>query len=166
VGNGGGDGTAINWPAGFSVNAGGPLIVVNWQRITVTVDIAAGAILGANDIKVTNAGAPQSNAVQFTVSNPLPTISLVTPGSGSIAAVTVNITIDGSGFINGVVVDGTTVTMTDFASAPIAVSSLTIVNSGQLTFTATLTGKATGVATISVTNVGRAAATAPFTVTL
>lgn len=89
---------------GAGVSAGALTIDSTGTRLTTNITIAAGASAGPRSVTVTNSGpggGSASLAPGFTVNNPLPTISSVTPSSANRGSV-LNITVTGSQFISGV----------------------------------------------------------------
>ena len=118
--------TGINLPAGMTLNAGGPFTVVNSTTATVTVDIGATAATGANNITVTNAalGGGTSAAQTFTVSNPGPAISSLSPPSAVAGGAAFTLTVNGSNLVSGAVVrwNGTDRTTTFVSSTQLTAS--------------------------------------------
>ena len=98
--------TNIDLPSGFTQNPPGSFAVVNPTTATVTVDIGAAAATGANNIKVSNAapGGGTSEAQTFTVSNPLPAISALSPATTMVGGAGFTLTVNGSKFVSGAVV--------------------------------------------------------------
>ena len=78
------------------------VVVVSGTQITATLTLAANATLGPSSISVTTSGGT-SNTVPFTVNAAVPTLTSVTPNSGT-QGTAVNVTLAGSGFITGATV--------------------------------------------------------------
>ena len=166
--NSGRQGTAVNvtlagsgFIAGATVGATGSGITVSnvtvasSTQITATLTLAANATLGVSGISVTTSGGV-SNTVPFTVNSPVPTLTSVTPNSGT-QATAVNVTLAGTGFITGATVG--------VAGSGITVSNVTVVNGTQITATLNIASNAApGGYNVSVTTTGGTSNTAVFTV--
>jgi hypothetical protein len=115
--------TSVNVPAGFTVNS---TTVDSPTQLTANITVDAAAILGGNSFSVTNTPAGGlSGAQTFTVSNPVPTITGVVPGTVTVGltGTTVPLTvISGSGFISGV-------TVVDFLEGDVTIGGAVTVNS-------------------------------------
>lgn len=97
------DATVVDLGAGITVDA---ITVTSPGSITATVTISAGAQLGARDIIVTNPAPGGGTATLpggFTVlaQHPFPAVTAVSPSAGQREA-TLDVTLSGSGFIQGV----------------------------------------------------------------
>jgi subtilase family serine protease len=168
--NSGVQGTAVpvtlagtNFIAGATVAATGSGItvsnvaVVSGTQITATLNLAANATLGASNISVTTSGGV-SNTSPFTVtgSAAVPTLTSVTPNSGT-KGTAVNVTLAGSGFIAGATVG--------VSGSGITVSNVAVVSGTQITATLTIAAGATpGGYNVSVSTSGGTSNTAAFTV--
>lgn len=149
--------SSVNVPADITVNS---TVVDSPTQITANLTIGSAATLGANSFTVTNTPAGGTSGAQtFTVSNPAPTVTIVSPNP-----VTTNIlfpttvastTITGTGFINGV----TALVMFDEGVVPFG--TITVDSPTQITVT-NIQYPATPIATtrtLRVTNPGRAPVT-------
>ncbi len=166
--NSGTQGTAVNvtlagtnFIAGATVGATGSgitvsnVVVVSGTQITATLTLAANATLGPSNISVTTS-AGVSNTIPFTVNAAAPTLTSVTPNSGT-RGTAVNVTLAGTNFIAGATVGAT--------GSGITVSNVVVVSSTQITATLTLAANATlGASSISVTTSAGVSNTVPFTV--
>jgi hypothetical protein len=130
---------------------------VNATTVTATFTITPTATLSPRNVTVsTPAGA--TNAVTFTVVNPLaPTVSSITPNSG-VRGTTIPVTITGNNFT----ATGTTVTLP--GSFDVTIGSVTVVSPTSITVNLTFAVTATASArTVTVTTPG-GSASATFTV--
>jgi phosphatidylinositol-3-phosphatase len=166
--NTGVQGTAVNvtlagtnFIAGATVGATGSGITVSnvtvasSTQITATLTLAANATLGPSNISVTTSGGV-SNTRPFTVNAAVPTLTSVTPNSGT-QGTAVNVTLAGSGFITGATVGVT--------GSGITVSNVTVVSGTQITATLDIAANAPpGAYNISVTTTGGTSNAAAFTV--
>ncbi|MCE9641817.1 MAG: hypothetical protein K8S22_16995 [Betaproteobacteria bacterium] len=157
----GGAGLSI---AGLAVGGGG-------TTLTGNVTIAAGTATGVRTFSVTNpaAGGGTSATVNFTVTNPLPTLTTIAPTFGASqqgAATVVAVTLTGTGF-------SAASTVSIGAAGGVTIGALAV-NAGGTTLTGNVTipaGTATGIRTFSVTNPavgglgGGTTGTVDFTVT-
>jgi len=138
---------ATSVSAGTGITAGS-VTVVSSTQLTVSFSISRSASLGAKDLTVTN-GAPGGGtgtlAGAFTVQNPAPTASSVSPQSG-ILGQSLSVVVTGSDFYSGV-------TTADFG-AGITVNSTTLDTAGtRLTANLTISSTAAvGNRTITLTN--------------
>ena len=100
------------------------LTFVNASQLTIQLSASDLAVAGTLPVVVTNPppGGGASNSVSFTVDNPTPSITSLSPNSIVVAATTQVVTINGSGFVSS-----STVTFNGVAHA------LTFVNASQLT---------------------------------
>jgi hypothetical protein len=123
------------------------VVVVNTGKITCTFDLT-GAAGGAWDVTVTNSdGRSGSLAGAFTVTFAAPAITGVTPASGTNNG-PINITaLSGTNFRSGAAVRLTQTGQPDVVATAVAVPS-----SGNITCTFDLTGKASGLWDVIVTN--------------
>ncbi|HMC61368.1 MAG TPA: hypothetical protein VKJ01_19415, partial [Candidatus Solibacter sp.] len=108
--------------------------VASSTQIAATVNIIAGAAVGARNASVTTAGGT-SNLVTFTVTagTPLPTLTSVSPSSGTQGSA-VNVTLTGTNFIAGATVGG--------SGTGLTVSNPVVVSATQMTATFTLASTA------------------------
>jgi hypothetical protein len=111
----------------------GNKVITDDRHITATLSIASSATLGLHGVTVTASG-QKSGSKDFAVNPPPPTLSDVTPNSGSPGA-NVNVTLTGTNFGPGptVTVDG----------AGVSVTAITLVSSSQITATFNITASAT-----------------------
>lgn len=121
--------------------------VVTASKITCDFDLT-GAAIGAWDVAVTNTNGGFSILPDgFTVSNPTPTVTGITPG-GSLNSGSVSITdLAGTGFL-----PGATVTLTKSGQTAITATGVSVVSPTQITCALDLTGAATGAWNVVVTN--------------
>jgi hypothetical protein len=139
---------------------------VTGTKLTAAIlasDLTTAGTFSITVFNPTPGGGP-SNAQTFTVNNPAPTVSGITPSTG-VVGTTVNITnLSGTGFVSGA-----TVKLTKSGSADISGTSVVVVSSTQITCTFNLTGAATGLWDVVVTNAapggGPDTLTGGFTVT-
>ncbi len=156
--------TGTNFITGVTSVDFGPGIVANQTvinsstQLTATISIGAAAATGARSVSVTNAapgGGTATKTSAFTVQNPVPTLTSVTPTNAQ-QLETKNLVFDGSGFINGV----TTVNM----GTGITVNSQTVVSDTQITASITVTtGAAIGPRDIWITNLSPGGGSAVLT---
>jgi len=149
--------SSVNVPAGITVNS---TTVDSPTQITANISIGAAATLGANSFTVTNTPLGGTSGAQtFTVSNPAPTVSLVSPNPVTtdllLPTIVPSTTITGTGFISGV----TTLVM--FDEGLVTFGSITFDSPTQITVTnieypATLFPTTR---TLRVTNAGQAPVT-------
>jgi hypothetical protein len=129
--------------AGITVNS---TIYTSASSVTANITIAAGAVVGANTVKVTNKdfGNGISATSLFTVVDPAlaPTITAITPSQIGRGATNIPFTITGTNFEAGAVVTR--------SSSSLTPGSVTVVN--PTTITGTFTVSNTGTSTITVTN--------------
>ncbi|HEV7926346.1 MAG TPA: IPT/TIG domain-containing protein [Verrucomicrobiae bacterium] len=135
--------TGTNFVAGATVTLGGnaatAVTIVSSTKITATTPVGAA---GAVSVKVTNTDgqiATLANAFTYSVPNPAPTVSSVSPTAGPTNGGTA-LTITGANFIVGA-----TVTLGSNAATAVAVVSST-------TITATTPAGAAGAVSVKVTN--------------
>lgn len=155
--------STVNVPAGFTVNS---VTVDSPTQLTANIAVSATAPLGANSFTVTNTPAGGTSGAQtFTVSNPAPTVSAVSPNPVNgdlLLPTTINSTgVTGTGFIAGV-------TTVDFVSGATITGTVTVDNSTSITVTDIVYPAATlGNYTVQlrVTNPGRTPVTHTITVT-
>ncbi len=123
------------------------VVVVSPTQITCSFNLT-GAAVGPWNVVVTNTDT-QSGTLSngFTVTNPAPTVSGITPSTG-VTGTTVSITnLAGTGFLSGA-----TVKLTKSGSTDINASSVVVVSPTQITCTFNLTGAAVGRWNVVVTN--------------
>ena len=161
--------TGTGFVAGTTTLALGSDITVNsftvtsFTQINASINIAFAGAVGGRDVTVTN-GPPGGGsgllAAGFTVNNPLPTLSSLSPSSANRGSI-VNVTISGSQFITGV-------TSVNFG-ADIVVNSIVVKSPTEILANITLGSlAASGSRTVTVTNAspggGSANSPAGFTV--
>ncbi len=147
--------TTASFGAGITVNS---VTVSEATQMTVNVTIAANAALGARTVVVTNP-APGGGSVTFingfTVANPAPALASIAPTSG-LQGQTLNVVLNGSGFIDGlsvisfgdgITVNSTTVISNSQASANITIDANATVGTREVTVTNPAPGG--GVATLN-----------------
>lgn len=138
--------TGKNFVPGVKVKFGTndvPITLVSATQIDATVQSNLLINSGAVNVKVTNPfpGGGDSAVLAFTVSNPSSTITALTPATGIIGASSIPLSVAGSGFVEGTVINlnGTPLTTTFVASdkvtATIPGSALTTVGSLGVTVT-------------------------------
>ena len=142
--------TGTGFLAGATVTLGGTaasnVVVVNSGTITATTGAHAA---GAVNVVVTNPdnqSGTLNNGYSYTTTNPAPTVSGITPATGTTAGGTA-ISVTGTGFLAGA-----TVTLGGTAA-----SNVVVVNSG--TITATTGAHAAGAVNVVVTNPGNQSGT-------
>ncbi len=136
--------TSANFGAGIVVNQ---TVINSPTQLTADILIDAAAATGPRGVDVTNAAPGGGTATKpnaFTVNNPLPVLSAITPTNAQ-QLQTLNIVLDGRGFIDGV----SSVSMGN----GVTVNSQTVVSDSQITANITVTvSAATGARDVSVTN--------------
>jgi len=125
---------------------GADVVVVDSTKITCTFDLS-GKAAGVWNVVVTNMD-NQSGMLPngFTILNPRPTITSITPNSGPANGL-VNITIVGTGFQ-----DRATVKLVRTGNSDITATNVIVVDSTKIICTFDLTGKAVGTWNVVVTN--------------
>ena len=125
---------------------GSPLATsyVSGNQLTASVTASLIAAQGTASITVVNPGAVTSNTLTFTINAPTPVITTLSPSSATAGGPAFTLTVNGSGFLSGSVVD--------WNGSPLATS---YVSGNQLTasVTASLIA-AQGTASITVVNPG------------
>jgi len=148
--------TTVNFGPGITVNS---LFVTSSRSMLANITISPSAALGARDVRVINAapgGGTAPQTLTFTVNQPSPTLTGISPASGN-RLQTLDVVFIGSGFVNGITTINT--------ESGITVNSLIVNNSTSLTANLTITAQAiTGRRNFSVTNGGAASETKVFTV--
>ena len=141
--------------SGITVNS---TSYVNATTLTANITISGSATLGAGSVTVTNPdGGTDTTASLFTVTG-APTVGSVSPSALVKGAVNRNITVTGTGFVNGA---------TASFGTGITTNSTAFVDSSHLTVNITVTtGAVTGTHDVTVTNpdAGNGTGTALFTV--
>ena len=131
---------------------------VNAGQLTVTVPAADTASPGTASVTVVTPGNAASNAATFTIGNPLPAISGLSPSSTSAAGPAFTLTVNGSCFLSSSTVNWNGVPLTT-----------TFVNAGQLTASVPASDIAnTGTASVTVVTPGPGGGTSnssTFTIT-
>jgi len=150
--------SSVNVGTGITINA---VTVNNATSLTADLTIAAAAETGAREFSVTNSGQDggTSNSVTFTVTNPLPTLTSISPANGN-RLQTLEVVFTGTNFLS----DASSVNVgpgINFKSASVT-SSTSLTASLEITAAA-----ATGTRSFSITNSapgGGASAVQNFTV--
>ena len=139
--------------AGLNAAFSGTGITVNsTQRnsptqLTVNIDISPSAPLGLRDVTITNGDGPTATGTGIFTVNPAPTVTGANPSSRPQGISNQDITITGTGFVNG----GSLATA--FSGAGITVNSTTFVNNTTLKANISIASNApTGLRNITVTN--------------
>jgi hypothetical protein len=154
--------TGTGFGSGATVNFGtSPAITpssVTSTQIVATIPAADIATAGTVNITVTNpAGGGTSNAQTFTINNPAPTATSLSPASATAGGAAFTLTVNGTGFVS-----------TSVVKFNGAAKTTTFVSATQLTAAITATDIATaGTATVTVTNPapgGGTSATLSFTI--
>jgi N-acetylneuraminic acid mutarotase len=109
------------------------VVVVNSTKITATFTIAQGAATGLRTVTVTTAYGGPSVARSFTVNSGAPTLSSISPNTGS-ALAPVTVTLTGTNFVDPVSVS---------AGAGVTVSNVILSSSTVVTATFTIAANAT-----------------------
>ncbi len=139
--------TGTGFVAGATVNFGSnPAITpssVTSTQIVATIPAAYIATAGTVNVTVTNpVGGGTSNAQTFTINNPAPTETSLSPTSATAGGAAFTLTVNGTGFVS-----------TSVVKFNAAVKTTTFVNATQLTAAITAADIATaGTATVTVTN--------------
>ena len=133
--------------SGSSDINGTSVSVVSSTQITCSFNLA-GAASGQWNVVVTNTDTKSGTLTNgFTVTNPAPTVSGITPSTG-VTGTTVNITnLAGTGFLSGA-----TVKLMKSGSPDINGTSVSVVSSTQITCSFNLAGAAAGQWNVVVTN--------------
>lgn len=153
--------TGTNFAAGATLTLGGTGItassvtVVSATSITATFALSSTATLGTHTVAVTTAGGTSGTA-NFTVNAPAPTLTSISPASGTHGS-SATVTLTGTNFISGASVSA--------AGTGISVSQVTVVSATSITAKFTLASSATlGTHAVSVTTSGGTSGTVNFTV--
>jgi RHS repeat-associated protein len=140
------------------VNTGiavGVVTFVSATQVTVPFTISPTAALGATNVTVTTAGgtsAPQT----FTVLPPAPTLTALTPNSGTQGTI-VTVTLTGTNFVNGATVK--------VVNTGIPMGPVTVVSATKITVPFTISSSAPlGATSVTVTTAGGTSAPQTFTV--
>jgi parallel beta-helix repeat protein len=135
-------GTTLDFGGGITV---GFVSVISGNQLTASISIANTATAGTKTVTVANS-APGGGAAttSFTVNNPAPTVTSVTPNSGT-QGQTLTVSLGGSGFFAGVTTVG--------FGAGVTVNSVVMISSSLLQASITIGPTATtGPRSVSVTN--------------
>jgi Ice-binding-like/Bacterial Ig-like domain len=153
--------TGTNFAAGSTISLSGTgitvsnLTVASSTSITATFTIAVSAPAGAQNVTVTSSG-KTSGSQAFTVSSGAPTLTSVSPSSGTQGQI-VNVTLTGTLFTAG-----STIAL---GGTGFVISNTTVVSSTSITATFAIALNApAGAQNISVTNSSGTSATQTFTV--
>jgi hypothetical protein len=136
--------SSVNVGTGITINS---TVVNSSTQIVASITIGAAAATGNNSFSVTNGtpGGGTSTTKTFTVSNPVPTLTGISPTSGS-RNTTFNVVLTGTNYISGV----SSVTI---SGSNITINSTTINSTTQITVSITIASNAsTGTRTFKVTN--------------
>ena len=139
--------TGTGFVTGATVNFGSnPAITpssVTSTQIVATIPAADIATAGTVNVTVTNpAGGGTSNAQTFTINNPAPTVTSLSPTSATAGGAAFTLTVNGTGFVS-----------TSVVKFNGAAKTTTFVSATQLTAAITAADIATaGTATVTVTN--------------
>ncbi len=137
--------TTASFGDGIAVNS---LTVSSLTRTTANISVGVGSVLGPRNVSVTNpapGGGTSTLTTVFTVGNPLPTLTGITPAAGK-RGQTLNLTLTGTGLISG----STSVNL----GANILVKSLVVNTATQMTANVAIgLDAAAGARGVSVTNV-------------
>ncbi len=140
-----------NFALGAVASFSGTGITVNstaWNsttQVTANITISETATTGARNVIVTNTDAQAGTCLGCFTVNTGPTVSGASPSSRGQGATAVNITVSGTGFVDGAAAS--------FSGAGITVNSTTFVNATTLTVNITISGTATtGARDLTVTN--------------
>ncbi len=146
--------SSVNFGSNFTVNS---TIVNSATQITANITIQGGATLGPRDVSVTNAGPGGGTATlanAFTINNPPPSLTSISPTSGT-RGDTLNVVFTGDNFFSGV-------SSVDFG-LDITVNTTTVDSSIKITANITIgAGASTGARAVSVTNAPPVGGTAPL----
>jgi nitrogen fixation protein len=146
--------TAVSAGAGMTINS---ITVNSSANLTANLTITAAAAIGARNFSITNngPGGGTSGNQTFTINNPSPTLTSVSPPTGS-RLQTLEVVLAGTNFINGV--------STMDLGADITVNSTTVNSAIQMTANITIGSEATlGARDISVSNAPPGGGTATLT---
>ena len=122
--------TSVNVGTGITVNS---TAVNSSTQLTANLTITAAAATGPRSFSVTNSGAGTSNEVTFTVNNPAPTLTSLSPTSGSVGQ-TLDVVFTGANFFS----DATTANV----GSGITVNSISVTSATSLTANITITNAA------------------------
>jgi hypothetical protein len=138
--------TSVTFGSGVTVTS---VSVANSSTMTVQISVAADAVLGARTVSVTNpapGGGTVAKSNIFSVTNPVPTLSAISPASGG-RTETLDVTLTGTSFVrdssNAGFGDGVTVLSTTFSSSTSVVARISIASTAVA-----------GTRNVSVTNSG------------
>jgi len=153
--------TGTNFIAGATVGVSGSGVsasnvsVVSATQITATLVIGAATAPGTYNLSVTTTNGT-SNTVPFTVSTAAPTLTALTPNSGTQGSA-VNVTLTGTNFVSGASIS--------IVGSGVAASNVTLVSATQITATFTVAAGATpGADNVTVSTTGGTSNAVGFTV--
>jgi flagellin-like protein len=122
--------------------------VLDTRNISCTLTIPAGTIAGAWDVMVINSDGQSGTLTQgFTVYNPGPVITGITPASGTVGTIVSITNLAGTGFTSG-----TTVMLNGTSFTDIPASNIIVINSRQITCSFDLSSASTGTRNVVVSN--------------
>jgi len=139
--------STVNVGADITINT---VTVNSATQLTANLTISGVAATGARNFSVTNTPAGGTSGNQsFTVNNPAPTLTNVSPSSTAKPAISEILTLTGTGFVTGV-------STVNFSSTQgLSNIVVAVISSTQITVTLDVSnGSNTGTRTISVTNAG------------
>ncbi len=112
----------------------------NDTQITASIPAAQLATARTVNVTVSNGAFGSSGARTFDVQNPATTVTALTPSSASVGASNFTITVDGTGFVSGAVVDlGSTALATTFVSSTRLTATVTTAAIGVVPGTPNIT---------------------------
>jgi len=151
-------GTSVNVGSGITVNS---TTINSSTSLTANLTITAGAATGPRNFSVTNIapGGGTSANQTFTVNNPVPTVTSISPASGN-RLQTLDVVITGTNFIDGV----SSVFLQLFGGIEFVFNSVVVNSATQITTNITILSFAPlGPRDVSVTNVAPGGGTATLT---
>ena len=149
-----------NFQSGAVVTFNGAALTttfVSSTQVTATVPAGTLTIAGTVQVTVSNPGTSASNSLPFTITNSAPTISSLNPNSATAGGAAFNLTVAGTGFVSGAVVQfgGTNLTTTFTSSTQLtaAVPASAIASAGTIQVTVSNPGGAVSTsATFTINN--------------
>lgn len=156
--------TGAGFLSGATVNWNGTALTtayVSSTQLTISIPAADLTTAGTASITAVNPGSSNSNSVTFTINNPVPTITSLSPSSAKHGGASFTLTITGTHFLSGSVVawtSGKTTTALSIKSSTSTALSVTVPSSLIA---------AAGTATVTVSNPGPGGgASSPVTFTI
>ena len=131
---------------------------VNGTQLTIPLATSDLATAGTFAVIVTNPGGLSSNSVNFTVNNPVPTLTNLSPNSGNLGQ-TLNVTLTGTNFVtgstvsfgSGITVNGTTLNSATSLTADIVIANNASTGTRNVTVTNPAPGGGTSTQTVQFT---------------